>query len=230
MYLYDFAIQNRELVKLVYTVVIGLICFLIVIKTNRLFKLSFHQGIRYFRNAFFFYGLAFIARYLFSIIFYFTPSEEYFMITKGVFEFFLTMAGFFLLYSLLWKKFEPEKGSYSSLFNKKTIIFYFLSIIIAVLDILWSTYFFMFILQILIFVYTSILSYVKYKRSDKKSFLGLYFFVMILNLIVWLANFIVATFLDWHKSGLISIYLLNVVIFLLFLYAVMRITRKTSKK
>jgi len=228
MYLYDFAIQNREIVKLVYTAVIGLICFLIVIKTNRLFKLSLHQGIRYFRNAFCFYGLAFIARYIFSVACYFTPNQTHFVIAKGVFEFFLIMAGFFLLYSLLWKKFEPEKGSYSSLFNKKTIIFYFLSIIIAVLDILWGTYFFMFALQILIFVYTSMISYVKYKRSEKRSFLGLYFVVMILNLVVWLSNFIVATFLNWHKSGLIGIYFLNIVIFLLFLYAVVRITRKTS--
>ena len=66
MDIYGFIIQNKELFKIIYALVIVLICILIVIKTNKLFRLSFHTGIRYFRNTFFFYGIAFAIRYLFK--------------------------------------------------------------------------------------------------------------------------------------------------------------------
>lgn len=229
MYLYDFTIQNKEVFKLVYTIVIGLICAIIVIKTDRLFKISLHQGIRYFRNAFFFYGLAFILRYLLGVIYFFTPLMIHVHITKIVFEFFLTMAGFSLLYSLLWKKFEPRKESTSSLFNVRFLLFYSIAIIIAVLDYLWDVYYFMFSLQIILFGYAAIVSYIKYREAGKKArFLKSYFIVILINLVVWIANFIVATFLEWHKAGLIVIYILNIVIFFLFLYGVFKVTKKRA--
>lgn len=226
MYLYNFAIQNKEIFRLIYTIVIGLICFIIVVKTDKLFQLSLHQGIRYFRNAFFFYGLAFIMRYLLGVIYFFSNLEVYAYIMKIVFEFFLIMAGFSLLYSLLWKKFEPKEKSASSLFNIRFLLFYALAIIVALLDYLWRTYCFMFSLQIVLFGYASIISYMNYGEGKEHRFLKLYFVVMILNLVAWIANFIVASFLNWHKGGLIAVYLLNIIIFLLFLYGVVKVTRK----
>ncbi|OGJ22164.1 hypothetical protein A3K73_04150 [Candidatus Pacearchaeota archaeon RBG_13_36_9] len=226
MYLYDFVWANKEIFKLVYTLIIGLICFLIVLRTHRLFKLSFHQGIRYFRNAFFFYGLAFVMRYILGL--YFLEGLYPFFI-RGVFEFFLIMAGFSLLYSLLWRKFEPERGIHSSLFNLRFAIFYLLALIVAVLDYLWGSYFFMFLLQIILFISASIISYVNYKKSKKNRFLRLYFIVIILNLLAWLANFLVATFFNWQREGVISIYVLNILIFFLFLYGVMNATKKQER-
>ncbi len=230
MYLYDFVWANKETFKLVYTLIIGLICFLIVLRTHRLFKLSSHQGIRYFRNAFFFYGLAFIMRYVLSI-FYFLgePYWLYQFLIRGVFEFFLIMAGFSLLYSLIWKKFEPERGIHSSLFNLRFAVFYLLALIVVVLDYLWATYLFMFLLQIILFLSASIISYENYKKSKKSGFLRLYLIVIILNLIAWLANFLVATFFNWHKGGVVGIYILNILIFFLFLYGVMNATKKQKR-
>jgi len=230
MYLYEFVWENKEIFKLVYTLIIGLICFFIVLRTHRLFKLSSHQGIRYFRNAFFFYGLAFIMRYILGIV-YFLENESglYQFLIKGVFEFFLIMAGFSLLYSLLWRKFEPERGIHSSLFNLRFAFFYLLALIVVVLDYLWATYFFMFLLQIILFISASIISYANYKQSEKSGFLRLYFIVIVLNLIAWLANFLVATFFDWHRGGVIGIYVLNIIIFFLFLYGVISATKKQKQ-
>lgn len=225
--MYNWVIENKELFKFVYTIVIGLVCFIIVIKTDRLFRLSLHQGIRYFRNAFFFYGLAFIMRYLLGTVYFFTNRTSlHSSIMQIVFEFFLIMAGFSLIYSLLWKRFEPEEKSASSLFNVRFAVFYSIALVIVLLDILWKTYFFMFSLQIVLFGSASIISYTNYKKSEKGSFLKLYFIVMILNLVAWLANFIVASLLSWHKAGLISIYTLNIMIFFLFLYGVFKVTKK----
>ena len=137
------------------------------------------------------------------------------------------MAGFFLLYSLMWKKFETEgKGGYSSLFNSRIFLFYTLTLILVFLDYLWQSYCFMFGSQIIIFAYASIISYINYKKSGGRGFTGLYFIVMLLNLIAWAANFIVSIFLGWYKPIVIGIYALNVIIFLIFLYGVLSVTRR----
>ncbi len=219
MYLYDLLLGNREILKLLFTIIVGIICFIIVLRTHKLFKLSYHQGIRYFRNAFFFYGLAFIFKYLIEII---SP-----LVTKLVFEFFLIMAGFFLLYSLMWKKFESkDKGADSSLFNSRIFLFYALTIILVFLDYIWQSYCFMFGSQIILFTYASIISYINYKKVGWRGFAGLYFIVILLNLIAWAANFVVAVFLGWYKPIVIGIYVLNVIIFLIFLYGVLSVTRR----
>ena len=98
MDLYNFIVENKEIIKLFYGLVISLICFFIVFRTNKLFQLSSHQGIRYFRNAFFFYGIAFFARYLFGAIAHYGYITTYTFTIKIIFEFFLVMGGFFLLY------------------------------------------------------------------------------------------------------------------------------------
>ena len=223
MNIFDWIIGNREIFILLYTILIGIICFGIVLKTDKLFRLSFHQGIRYFRNAFFFYGLGFILRYLLGT----TPINP--SIMKSVFEFFLIMAGFFLLYSLIWKKLEPRKSVVSSLFNIRITLFYGLTLIIVFLDYLWATYCFMFISQIALFIFASIISSINYKKSTKKqSFLKLYFVVMLLNLIAWILNFVSATIFNWNRIGIIYVYLLNLIIFLLFFYGVVKVTKKSK--
>ena len=118
--------QNKETLKILFGFIITLICIFIVIRTNRLFKISKHKGIRYFRNAFFFYGIAFFIKYVVeSITFILKSSSLSLLLISSLFEFFLIMAGFFLLYSLLWKKLESRNEKYaSSLLNPKISVFY----------------------------------------------------------------------------------------------------------
>jgi len=218
--LYGFVAENKELFRFFYSLIIVFICLIIFLKTDRLFRISRHQRIRYFRNAFFFYGAAFIFRYAIGIF------PIYPTITKGLFEFFMVMGGFFLFYSLLWKRFETNKET-SSLFNSKIFIFYILALIVASLDYLWIGYFFMFFSQIILFGFASIISYKNYKKGGgEHKFLKLYFVVMVLNFITWGLNFIFASFLDWRLRWLANIYVLNVIIFLIFLYGVIKVTKK----
>jgi len=227
---YSWIIQNKELLKLVYSIIIILICFVIVLKTNRLFKLSLHQGIRYFRNAFFFYGIAFFLRYILGSKLIFNSislSQNYFII--GIlFEFFLIMAGFFLLYSLIWKRIEGiGKREDSSLLNPKMVLFYIMSFIIAYLDFLWKDYFFMFLSQILIFIIASVISYLNYKNlGNKRLFLKFYFVAMLLSLTAWVLNALLSLYFNWNQGVLINIYLINIIIFGLFLYGVIRVTKR----
>ncbi|MFH1607629.1 MAG: hypothetical protein ABIA78_00685 [archaeon] len=217
--MYELIIQNKELLKVFYALAVLIVCTVIVIKTDSLFRLSLHQGIRYFRNAFLFYGIGFLIRYGSGVI----P----FSVVNLFFEFFLIMAGFFLLYSLLWKKIEgSDKPSHSSLVNPKILLFYLMAFVIAFLDHLWSSHNLLFFSQIFLFIIASGISYSNYRRNNQKGkFLKFYFVAMVLSLIAWALNFIAALTFEWNPVILISVYALNIVIFLLFLYGVIKVTK-----
>jgi len=225
--MYQWIIENKELLKIIYSLAITLICAIIVFKTDRLFRLSFHQGIRYFRNAFLFYGAAFLFRYI-LIPSLSELSGKYNFIPRVFFEFFLVMAGFFLLYSLLWKKLEYNQRNFkSSLLNRNILVFYLIAIIIVILDVIWNKYVFMFLSQFIIFSIASIISYNNYLSKGKhRKFLKFYFLAMVLSFIAWLLNFLLVLWIGWNKGVLINIYGLNIIIFLLILYGVIKLTNK----
>ena len=217
----EWIIENKELLKFFYTFVIALVCAIIVIKTDRLFGLSFHQGIRYLRNAFLFYGVGFIVKSLLGI------SVLSMRFVNILFEFFLIMAGFFLLYSLLWKRIETAPKNYtSSLFNPWVFLFYSMALIIALIDNLWQTYIFMFFSQIILFISASIIAFKNYRNNGKKhKFLKFYFVAMLLSLVAWTVNAVAALYL-WRLRFVVSVYIINIVIFLLFLYGIIKVTKK----
>ena len=220
MSFYGLIAQNRELFRFFYSLIIGCICLIIVLKTHKLFKLSGHQGIRYFRNAFFFYGLAFASRYF--LIFLASPF------LKISFEFFLIIGGFFLIYSLLWKKLDDKKTSVSSLLNFKILIFYLFALIISVLDSLWQGFYFIFVSQIFVFFIASLISYNNFKKNKSKTnFLKFYFIAMVFSLIAWILNFIACYFFNWRLRWVVGVYVLNMFFFALFLYGVLKIIKKS---
>lgn len=224
---YDWIISNKEFLKIIYSIIIIIICSIIVIKTDRLFSLSFHQGIRYFRNAFFFFGIAFIFRTIIGLdSFAFFLNINNFFIIKAAFEFFTIMAGFFLLYSLIWKKFEPFHHPHSSIFNPRINLFYLMTVILIFLDYIWKTYFFMFFSQIILFFFALIISFLNFKEGgDKHKFLKFYMIAMLLSFLAWILNAIAASYLNWNQLVIIDIYFINMIIFLLFLYGVIKFTK-----
>ncbi len=228
MYFLTWVIQNKELVKVVYALAIAIICAFIVIKTDRLFRISMYKGIRYFRNAFLFYGIAIIIRYIFGAI----SSYKFIDIGNAainfMFEYFMIMGGFFLLYSLLWGKIDDsEEEPASSLFNSKISLFYAMAFIIVLLDYLWNSYYFLFSSQIILFLIMSIISFMNYVKKGKNSgFLKLYFIAMLSGFTAWMLNALASIWLRWNQGVLIVVYILNVAIFLLFLYGVIKATKR----
>ena len=220
MDVYNWIVGNKELVKIFYALIIVFICTVIVIKTDRLFRISLHNGIRYFRNAFFFFGVGFMSRY-------FLKGFPDYYVNKIIFEFFMIMAGCFLLYSLLWKRIESFEMDYSSsLFNPYILVFYLMSFIIVFADYLWLNYYGMFGSQIVLFGFASIISYINYQKNKSRPFLKFYFIAMILSFTAWLLNAGASSLLNWNQGILIAIYFLNIIIFLVFLFGVMRVTAR----
>ena len=224
---YEWLATNKEILKIFFGLTIGIICTAIVLRTHRLFKLSFHQGIRYFRNAFLFYGVGFLIRYILGAFLFFNLiNQSYRPIITGVFEYFLIMAGFFLLYSLLWKQIEGDNPKYlSSLINSKISLFYLMALILVVLDFVWGGLNFMFLSQVVLFAFASIISYINYSEGKRQyKFRKFYFIAMLLNFIAWLSNTLVVFFFNYNQKMIINIYFLNLVVFVLFLYGVIKVT------
>jgi len=140
------------------------------------------------------------------------------------YEFFFIMAGFFLLYSLLWKRFGEK---FSSLFNGPIIIFYLLALIMSLLYFFWAGYGLMFFSQIIVFSFAAGIAFEKYGQSEKKGgFLRLYLVVILLMLLARIIHFFVYSSFKWNIWGIIAVYFLEIVIFLLFLYEVVGVTKR----
>ena len=230
--LFEWILSSKELSKVIYALIISFICSMIVLKTDRLFKLSDHQGIRYFRNAFFFYGIAFITRFILGGIS--NPlnnsvyNKTFFLITNYLFNFFTIMAGFFLFYSLIWRYIEKEKN-YHSLFNIRIGIFYIISLSIIFLDIFIKTNYFMYFSQIILFAIMAIISFKNYLLDNKKHEFPKYFFItMLLGMITWVLNILVYYFVDWATKIKISIYGINIFFFFFFFFAIKKITKNKN--
>jgi hypothetical protein len=230
MSLYSFLLENKYILELLYALAISFICAVIVVRTDRFFRLSFHKGIRYFRNAFLFYGLGFIARYLFGVLN--DAQLDYAFLLKIVFEYLFVMAAFFLLYSLIWRRIESSKEKYtSSLFNAKIAVFHAMAILIVAMDQLWQTYYFMFISEIIIFLFVSILAYVNFlKDKGKHGFPGFYFFISLVGLAGWVLNFLAEIYFNWDHSLLIGVGAIDIIFFMLFLYGVIKFTKTNGNK
>lgn len=225
MSLYSLMIENKFILEALYALVICSLCMLIVLKTDRFHKLSLHKGIRYFRNAFFFYGIGFAIRYIFGIFADF--SLHYAFLLGMLFQYFFVMGGFFLFYSLIYKKIESPSENYtSSLLNPKIFVFHIIAFLISVFGYLWQTYLFMFFSQIMIFFCALVISFINYYNGRQYKFLKFYFIAVFLGLVAWILNLLVALFFQWNPLILIEIGVLNIIFFLLFFYGVIKFTQK----
>jgi hypothetical protein len=101
------------IIELVFTLIAVFFCFVIYFKTAESYRLTKHKGIQYFRDAFLFFGLSYIIRFLFSPVILSRPALDY-ILPRGMsiilfilpLGYFSTIAIFYLLYSTIWKRFD----------------------------------------------------------------------------------------------------------------------------
>lgn len=97
----------------VFTVIALLFCFLIYFKTKESYELTKYKGLMYFRDAFLFFGLSYLLRFLFG----FVPLSRIafdFILPRSMFAillilplgYFSTIGIFYLLFGLAWKSFK----------------------------------------------------------------------------------------------------------------------------
>jgi len=216
--------------EIIYSLVIIVCSLMIYFGTKELYELSSHKGIKYFRQAFLFFAIAYFFRsFIKFILVYFSVnrildiSPRIFapllsQVTLLLFMYFSSMAIFYLLYSVMWKKWN---GS-----SKKIYLFHLLAFIISASIILSRNALIYLGVNILLFIIVLFVVYTSYQNTKKKPkghkhnlyviYLLLSFF-LILNII----DILIPEFLQIFQ---LFIYIASIIIFLMMLYKVLKKT------
>ena len=204
--------------EFVYTLIIVFLCFLIYYKTKEVYDLTKHKGIHYFRNTFLFFGLAYISRFILHLLLIanvtldiYLPRRFFLPIIMLPVGYLSTMALFYLMYSLVWRKIS----------NKHFIIFSNLfAVLFCIVAFVSKSPYIISILQLILLVFTIIISFTIFKKRKRVSQTRILYLLVIL---FWIINLIVLSpriFFLFDVKILFQI--LSVVIFILIYYKVVR--------
>ena len=224
--------HHRALIELVYALFVIVPSMIIFVRTRVLYAVSAHQGIRYFGNAFLSFAVAFSLRFV-ANVYGSLLAEDWVLLPTALFvlfEYVIALAGFYLVYSLVWKQFEI-KGV--RVCKSKVGLLHALAILVAVLDFALSpvTQYFLFLSQIIIHGYAIVLSWANYKAAKRRrTFLQIYFIIMVLAFVGWTANFLGIFLIKIFPFIWLYLYGITATIFVLFLAGVLRVTAWRKKE
>ncbi|MAF35742.1 hypothetical protein CL622_01325 [archaeon] len=209
-------LNNQLLIELLYTFIIVSSSLFIYLKTKKLYSLTTHQGIRSFRDAFFYLGLAFIIRFiLFLLPSFALGTTTLYPLGLGfnlLLFYTLSMGGFSLVYSLVWKHFH----------QRRIILLHMVAIGISIIDVFYISKIF-FIIQLVVLLYAISIMYSNYMSASTKSvFQQSYFIALILAFIGYLTNFLVDVFVVSYPFIKYYAYIITVLVFMIFAFGVWR--------
>ena len=102
------------IIELLFTLISFAFCFIIYKKTREVYDLTKHQGIGYFSQAFLFFGLSYVMRFVFRLLFFWREGLEFLprWITMPIFilplGYFSTIGLFYLIFSSVSKKIKTR--------------------------------------------------------------------------------------------------------------------------
>ena len=210
--------------EIIYSFVIIICSLMVYFGTKELYELSSHKGIKYFRQAFLFFAIAYFFRSIIMYALFLFNFKEVLDIspmligevTLFLFVYFSSMAVFSLLYSVMWKKWNGG--------SRKIYLFHFLAVIIAFLSLIPRSPALRFGLNILLFliiVFTVYQVYREGKNRKKRSSLYAIYMLLFLFFLLNIFDILIPNFLTQFK---LIIYLASITIFLLILYKVLKKT------
>lgn len=206
--------------EILYSFVIIVCSLMVYFATRGIYELSSHKGIKYFRQAFLFFAIAYLFRSLikFTLIVFnlsaiFDISPFIFGVsTLFLYIYFSAISVFYLLYSVMWKKWN---GS-----SKKVYLFHALAFAIALVSIMSRGFVVHIGLNILFFLIIILMAYMAYKNSERKKH-WLYAIYMLL-FVFWILNIIDIVIPQFFQTIRLVIYIISVGIFLTILYKVLK--------
>lgn len=210
--------------QIIYGLIVVILSSIMYAKSRKLYSLSSYKGFKYFKNAFLFYALGFLMTILmiiYAVITNFAPSTGYFNI---LFSIFMSMAGFSLVYSLVWKKAKEIIP-----FHKYEFLI-IPSIIIAFIDYIFfsETSIILFIAMLIVHAFGMGIAHKKYKIAllkGNQNIQGLYFILLTLSFLGWIVNFVsVNVYIPYNYVWLYA-HLLTIAIFALFLFGLSKIKK-----
>ena len=210
--------------EIIYSFVIIVCSLMIYFGTREIYNLSSYKGIKYFRQAFLFFAIAYLSRFIIEFIvisFNLSGILEIYPFIVGYFTLFIFMylssiSIFYLIYSIFWKKWKNN--------SKMIYISHIIAIMIALASIFFRNQIFYIglnvILLITAIIMVSIASYSQRNKPKKNNLLIIYLLLFIF-FILDVFNILVPIFFESLK---LVIYLVSLLIFLIILYKVLKKT------
>jgi len=211
--------------EIIYSFIIIVCSLMIYYGTKELYELSSHKGIKFFRQAFLFFALAYFFRSFIKLILLYFNVQGIFSISPRLlnplisqitlifFMYFSAMAIFYLLYSVMYKKWNYEHRIY---------LFHIVAVILAVFSVVSRNPFSYLGLNLLLLVFVLVVVYVSYKTSKKKTKGHNLYAIYVLLLLFWILNIIDILIPTFFQNFQLLIYLVSSGIFLLMLYRVLK--------
>jgi hypothetical protein len=210
--------------ELIYSFVIIFCSLVIYFETKELYELSTYKGINYFRQAFLFFGIAYFFRYFIKFLIGYFGIKEILdlsprivgQISLFLFIYFSTIAIFYLIYSMMWKRWgKKEYGIY---------IFHGIALLTCVLSLSFRNPLIYLIINFFLFIFAVSLflglhkERKKYKKNNLHTIYALLF-------TFWSLNMIDVLIPDFLQNTQLFIYLISLGIFLTILY---KVTKKSG--
>jgi hypothetical protein len=211
----------RHAMDMAYSILIIISCAYIYAKTRKLYYLSGHKGIRLLRTAFFYWGIAFLLRLAYSAAEpYMAPSTPVFLSTYILFTFFSSIAGLYLVYSLVWKETGEAIENYL--------------IIAALLGSLLDIYFMpnaMLYIMIAVLGYGATVSYSNYKEAGKEyGFLQMHFIALVTALLTYITNLVAVFAASYFPEIVYYASAINLLTILIFLWGIVKFIKWPRKE
>ncbi len=206
--------------EIAFSLIIILLCLLIYFRTNEMYNLTKHKGISYFRNTFLFFSLAYLFRVFFLMVILVTMSSGNqlmriihppALILTGLFS---SLAIISLTLSLIWKNVKDNYLGYAM---------YFIALIISVSAIVSdNSPLTLLILELLLFIFTTIISFINLRKTNKKPNL-----LVIYNLLFmfWLISIFSMTILKVHFAINTLLLGISAILFLIIFFKVKKWTK-----
>ncbi len=208
--------------ELIYSFVIIVCSLLVYFSTKKMYDVSKYPGIKYFRMSFLFFAITYFFKSFISFLFVLFDVHEVLEFSSmflGILSLFLfmyasTMAIFYLLYSVIWKKFKEKKFTIP-LVHIFVLIISALSIFLREVRILLA-------LQVLIFFFVAVYNYHSYKNSNKSKKPGQLHAIYLFLFVFWMLNLAEILISGFDPILEILISMVSIGLFLTILYKVVK--------
>jgi hypothetical protein len=174
---------TRLAVELGYTIIVVSLCFMIFFKTREIYDLTKHNGIKYFRITFLFFGVAYLFRFLsiLSILMKTTfdiylPIHIFKIFPMAFVGYFSTMAILSLTYSTIWKELQIKHP---------LLLFNVIAVLISCIAFISMSHSLLILSQAVLLSFAILMATHSYSKSRKTSQL---FILYILFFLFWIVN------------------------------------------
>jgi hypothetical protein len=206
-------------IEFIYLAIIVFLCLLVYFKTKEIYDLTSHRGIRYFRNAFLLFGIAYLFRFIgvlthiYKISFGLAPGTH-FILGFVISAYASSIAILYLAHSVMWKRIKFSK------FNDK-YLHHFIALGILIVSFIANSLLIILATQVLLFIFILVMGLINYKKNKKKHTLNLYAIYFALFLF-WILNFFTSAFRFFFRIELF-LYVISIALFILIAKKVIKI-------